>query len=244
MFNKILIVTDSDIDLNDAGIVLDKISTINPYSDLVFSEGPLDVLDHASEFAGYGGKLGIDMTAKLREECKTAIPSPNININENAEKVADIIEKKVYHSPEGKPLLCLFNIRKHSSYTSDKFWYQLMSDFKFRDVPYLLYTDEYISLDNIYEFLWFVLNNIEVRRDIRIFRDEHEMTHVIIDGSSKTGENEDFPREWPNAVTMSKEIIQLINEKWTGLNLGEFIPSPSDYYNNLIVTPGASIRKK
>ena len=37
-------------------------------SDLIFSHGPLDVLDHSSDSFSFGGKLGIDATIKLAEE--------------------------------------------------------------------------------------------------------------------------------------------------------------------------------
>jgi 4-hydroxy-3-polyprenylbenzoate decarboxylase len=33
-----------------------------------FSEGPIDQLDHATNFANYGGKMGIDATTKLPGE--------------------------------------------------------------------------------------------------------------------------------------------------------------------------------
>ena len=36
--------------------------------DLLFSHGPLDVLDHSSDNYSFGGKLGIDATIKHTEE--------------------------------------------------------------------------------------------------------------------------------------------------------------------------------
>ncbi|HEX3904840.1 MAG TPA: menaquinone biosynthesis decarboxylase, partial [Polyangia bacterium] len=33
-----------------------------------FAEGPIDVLDHASQAFGFGGKLGVDATRKWKDE--------------------------------------------------------------------------------------------------------------------------------------------------------------------------------
>ena len=36
--------------------------------DVFFAEGPIDVLDHASQAFGFGGKLGVDATRKWKDE--------------------------------------------------------------------------------------------------------------------------------------------------------------------------------
>ena len=41
---------------------------VDPKRDVIVSEGPLDHLDHAPERQFFGGKLGIDATAKWPEE--------------------------------------------------------------------------------------------------------------------------------------------------------------------------------
>ena len=43
-------------------------ANVDPKRDVIVSEGPLDHLDHAPERQFYGGKLGIDATAKWPEE--------------------------------------------------------------------------------------------------------------------------------------------------------------------------------
>ena len=69
MFNKILIITDEDIDIKDPLQVEQAIvRNYNPTRDTHFSRGPMDVLDHTSPVCGYGGKVFIDATKKLPEE--------------------------------------------------------------------------------------------------------------------------------------------------------------------------------
>ena len=41
---------------------------IDPVHDIIFSSGPMDVLDHASSKFAFGSKMGIDATTKFPEE--------------------------------------------------------------------------------------------------------------------------------------------------------------------------------
>jgi 4-hydroxy-3-polyprenylbenzoate decarboxylase len=66
---KYIIVVDSDINVQDLGEVLWALGTrSDPKRDSIVTEGPLDVLDHASYREGFGGKMGIDATKKLENE--------------------------------------------------------------------------------------------------------------------------------------------------------------------------------
>jgi 4-hydroxy-3-polyprenylbenzoate decarboxylase len=66
---KYIIVFDADMDLNDSKAVVWKLlSNADPKRDVLFSEGPLDALDHSAPYANFGGKMGIDATRKTREE--------------------------------------------------------------------------------------------------------------------------------------------------------------------------------
>jgi 4-hydroxy-3-polyprenylbenzoate decarboxylase len=69
MFTKCVIVVDEDVDVHDMTEVLWRVTgSIDPGRDVFFSEGPIDQLDHATNFANYGGKIGIDATTKLPGE--------------------------------------------------------------------------------------------------------------------------------------------------------------------------------
>ena len=66
---KFIAVFDDDIDLRDSSTVVWKLlNNVDPRRDLIFSQGPLDALDHSAPFANFGGKMGIDATRKTREE--------------------------------------------------------------------------------------------------------------------------------------------------------------------------------
>ena len=66
---KCVVVVDADVDVHDYEQVLFYAgANVDPKRDVIVSEGPLDHLDHAPERQFYGGKLGIDATAKWPEE--------------------------------------------------------------------------------------------------------------------------------------------------------------------------------
>ena len=65
MFTKAVVVVDEDIDPHDLQEVLFRItSNVDPRRDLLFTDGPLDVLDHSSDRFAFGSKVGIDATRK------------------------------------------------------------------------------------------------------------------------------------------------------------------------------------
>jgi 4-hydroxy-3-polyprenylbenzoate decarboxylase len=65
MFTKAVVVVDEDIDPHDMTEVLFRLtSNVDPRRDMLFSEGPLDVLDHSSDRFAFGSKVGIDATRK------------------------------------------------------------------------------------------------------------------------------------------------------------------------------------
>ncbi len=69
MFTKYLIVVDEDINVHDTSQVLFHLgANTDPNRDALFTRGPADVLDHATETVGSGSKMGIDATRKLPGE--------------------------------------------------------------------------------------------------------------------------------------------------------------------------------
>ena len=70
MFTKVALMLDEGVDIHDWDAVCNSLlQHYHPAFDSLFSRGPLDVLDHAAPRCGFGGKLCIDATRKLPEEC-------------------------------------------------------------------------------------------------------------------------------------------------------------------------------
>ncbi len=69
VFSKCIIVVDEDVNVQDLREVAWKVSNnIDAKRDIIFAEGPVDALDHASDTFAYGSKMGIDATRKWKEE--------------------------------------------------------------------------------------------------------------------------------------------------------------------------------
>ena len=72
MFNKILVLADETASIRDyARLARTVFSHLNPATDIYFSQGPMDVLDHSCSRMGFGGKMCIDGTRKTEEETDT-----------------------------------------------------------------------------------------------------------------------------------------------------------------------------
>jgi 4-hydroxy-3-polyprenylbenzoate decarboxylase len=62
---KSIVVVDEHVDVHDYEQVMFYVgANVDPKRDVVISEGPLDHLDHAPTLQFFGGKIGIDATAK------------------------------------------------------------------------------------------------------------------------------------------------------------------------------------
>lgn len=63
MYTKLIIVVDSSVDIQDLSKVRDIVlNNVNGDDSLFIMEGPLDALDHSSDKALYGNRIGIDAT--------------------------------------------------------------------------------------------------------------------------------------------------------------------------------------
>ncbi len=66
---KCIVVVDEDVDIHNLSEVAWKaLGSIDPKRDLVFVEGPVDALEHASPLLHVGGKVGVDATRKMASE--------------------------------------------------------------------------------------------------------------------------------------------------------------------------------
>ncbi len=75
MFNKVLIVLDDSINLrNYTEVVKSLLANCHSSQQVLFSKGPLDVLDHSADILGFGSKICIDATtipdSKTKEQVK------------------------------------------------------------------------------------------------------------------------------------------------------------------------------
>ncbi len=66
---KVIVIVDKDVNVRDPDEAWwVALNNIDPERDTRFTMGPIDVLDHSSRAFTYGSKMGLDATAKWKEE--------------------------------------------------------------------------------------------------------------------------------------------------------------------------------
>lgn len=236
MFNKIMVITDHNNYWGDIEAFVRKISEqIDPANDIVFSSGPMDVLDHSSSKFAYGSKLGIDATTKFPEEIGALRAEVSLPISGEFEdlkqKIAEIQFVNGSLLEMGISVL-LLGIGKNPDFRVNKLTEQLLQFEVVRKVKFVVIVDAGLPLDNLDAVIWYVTGNIDPKRDCKIYEATHhnEVAHLVVDGTRKTAQVDGFQRDWPNPVVSSAEIISLVDRKWPEYGLGAMIPSPSLVY--------------
>jgi 4-hydroxy-3-polyprenylbenzoate decarboxylase len=97
MFTKIIVVVDADVDVHNTSEVLFRLcANIDPERDIIFTKGPADVLDHATPVLGFGSKIGIDATHKIKGETNCRDWPPPIKMDEAVEKRVDDLLRSIH----------------------------------------------------------------------------------------------------------------------------------------------------
>ena len=245
MFNKIMVVTD---EINQWGNIVEFVrrisERIDPANDIIFSSGPMDVLDHSSSGFAYGSKMGIDATAKFPEEhdgtvVEAKLPKADeINILLSEFPALKTVNASLFDM--GISVLIL-GVDKVTSSSLPELTILLLKKEALQQVKFILFVDAELAIDNLNAVVWYVTGNIDPKRDCKIYEavSKDEVNHLMVDGTRKTLQTDGFKRDWPNPVVSSLETIQKIDHLWPDLGLGELIPSPSLTYYPLKRGEGA-----
>lgn len=89
---KIIVIFDDNTDVQNISEVIWRLgNNIDPQRDIIFTKGPIDVLDHSSNIAQLGSKIGIDATKKLKSEGFLREWPDDI---EMLKEIKDLVDKK------------------------------------------------------------------------------------------------------------------------------------------------------
>lgn len=242
MFNKILVIADENVNIHDHLMLAKYLSEhVDPSRDIYFSSGPMDVLDHSCSKFAFGGKMCIDATKKTEEELtgQKFISAQEIKIDEA------VLQNEFYEIRGINQQLLTKNIsviaiaveKNHIGHIKE-LHEQLVKLNGLQDVKFIIYVDHTVEVNDFGVVTWNFANNIDARRDVFITSDV-----CGIDGTRKSKRLDNFDRPWPNVIVMDDATISAIDQKWTSLGLGEFIPSPSHKYKRQVPNKGAVVEE-
>jgi 4-hydroxy-3-polyprenylbenzoate decarboxylase len=223
MFNKILVVASSNIS-DYKTLALEVFKNMNPATDIYFSQGPMDVLDHSCSKLGFGGKMCIDGTVKYDEEKEDIEEIKTIyNKEELLQKYPEIVE--INDTLINENISCvIISVKKKRVGHIKELHNEICSSIL--GIKMILYVEHTVNAHDLPVALWRFCNNVDPRRDNILVR-QVKGACMGFDGTIKTKELDNFQRDWPNIIVANKETIKSVDAKWLQLNIGEFISSPS-----------------
>ncbi|MBS1777981.1 MAG: menaquinone biosynthesis decarboxylase [Bacteroidetes bacterium] len=235
MFNKILVLTDGNKDLNDYKSLAQYVfNNLDPVTDVYFSQGPMDVLDHSCSKLGFGGKMCIDGTKKWEEE----IVHPHIPFSlapafDKAKIMQQYPEIKGINDKLARDwqIAVLFvAVEKNRQGHVLELHRQLCEEATVQNIKMILYVEHTVHADDIADVLWRFCNNMDPRRD-HFFAGANNQV-LGLDGTRKTKKFDNFDRPWPNIIAADEATIKAVDAKWQELHLGSLITSPSLRYKH------------
>lgn len=238
MFNKILVISDEAASITNYPALAEYVFTnLDPATDIYFSQGPMDVLDHSCSKTGFGGKMCIDGTRKFEEEKESRTHSGD---GTTASLDATAIEKTLRSMfPEIKAvnaslpsmrIPCLvISVEKNRRGHIRSLHEQLAAVTEIAGIKMVLYIEHTVNPKDLTTALWRFCNNLDPRRDSHLYHRNEPGSFACmgLDGTRKTKEWDDFHRDWPNIIVANESTIRAVDEKWEALQIGPFIASPS-----------------
>jgi len=241
MFNKILVITDEETSITDyLELAKHVFKNLNPATDIYFSQGPMDVLDHSCSKMGFGGKMCIDGTKKFEEErvnsFEWTIDNKQLAIENLRDNFSEI--KGINYSLLKKEIPCLIiSVEKNRKGHIKELHEQIVALKETEGIKMILYVEHTVDANDLATALWRFCNNLDPKRDYYLSKrpasnlkpqtSNSYIACIGLDGTRKTKEWDDFHRDWPNIIVADDETIKTIDEKWEQLGIGPFIPSPS-----------------
>ena len=245
MFNKILVVTDETVPIQQyEALARHVFANLNPATDIYFSQGPMDVLDHSCSKLGFGGKMCIDGTRKWPEEIDdqygfagSSSPVSHAAVREKFPAIkainSTLIEKNI-------PCLVI-SVKKNRPGQIASLHADLCLSFPgMESIKIILYVEHTVDPNDLATSLWRFCNNLDPKRDHTFFKGplsldpSRHFTCLGLDGTRKTNELDGFRRDWPNVIIADESTRHSVDEKWMHLGLGPFLSSPSLRYKDQV----------
>ncbi|MBT5028153.1 MAG: menaquinone biosynthesis decarboxylase [Nitrospina sp.] len=217
-FVKTIVTVDADINVHD----YEKVATyllnhVDFATDLFFSEGVLDVLNHGSDQMLYGSKLGIDLTKKIAGEPGYEKSSPD-SIKETDLPTTEQVQEtfswvktcKILELQSKRPLL-IVALDKIAPHQGKEFILSFLENPDFSAIEIVMVLEGHVNIDDISTVMWKFFNNIDPKRDCYFVAQR-----LGIDATQKFPE-EGYQQDWPEEIEMPANIKTQVDLKWGNL---------------------------
>lgn len=236
MFNKILVLADEGVKIQDYGSLAKYVfNNLNPATDIYFSTGPMDVLDHSCSKMGFGGKMCIDGTAKKEEETDDSFDPGIFNqepemLETNLKNTFKEIKVANVSLLKNEIPCIILSIEKNRISHIKGLHEKVCALPELQGIKIILYVEHTVDANDLPTALWRFCNNLDPKRDFHLYKRQLNDRYTAcmgLDGTRKTKEFDNFQRDWPNIIVADDATIKSVDEKWNELGIGQFIPSHS-----------------
>ena len=215
-FVKTIVAVSAGVNVHDYEEVANLLlSNVDFETDLFFSEGVLDVLNHASDQMLYGSKLGIDLTTKIEgepgygKEAPLHIPTHTLPTQEEVMKAFQ--ELKACRILELQAPVLFAALDKTAPNQGEEFINAFLDHPDFSALEIVIVLEGHVDITNTSTVMWKFFNNIDPKRDFH-FQEER----LGIDATQKLPE-EGYQQNWPEEIEMTSEIKTRVDKKWHNL---------------------------
>src|SRR6201994_4214217 len=221
MFNKILVIADEQTAIRYfRRLARDVFRNLNPATDISFSQGPMDVLDHSCSRLGFGGKMCIDGTTKAEEESDMRyLPAATAYTALTAEALQhrwpEIAGVNLSLLRQGIPCLVLA-VHKDRPEHIRELHAAICGLAVMEGIKMVLYVEHTVDAGDLPVALWRFCNNLDPRRDHLLTERpsgidaRKRFACMGLDGTRKTRELDDFQRDWPNIIVADDGTIAAV----------------------------------
>ena len=150
------------------------LANLNPATDIYFSQGPMDVLDHSCSKLGFGGKMCIDGTRKWEEEqhenytSGAAIASlPLTSILKQFPEIKAINDSLLL---SGIPCIVVAVKKNRKKHVVDLHNALCSSVPDMESIKLVLYVEHTVNPHDLTTALWRFCNNLDPKRDHILFQ--------------------------------------------------------------------------
>ena len=217
MFNKYMAVVPAATDVRDNRALAKLLRSADTPRCITRCEGIYDILDHATDTQGFGGKVMIDLTSAAIEFEQMVLPESFVPAG------------KIDSADAADEWGALFVFAKAGETVDVP---HFLAENGIAGVKYVLIVDTAAEKLTMAERVWLAAADSDPRRDLTVTSDGV----IIIDGRSKCPGKVGNPARFPNVAVSSRDVISLVDRRWSEYGLGEFVTSPSERYRSLLLS--------